>query len=145
MFSLGKRRSKRCTRVPPLRKSSLTHKPPSPLPVQHHVVPSPDKWASVVVIPDPADRACSRIAQQRQRDREAEEALCQEEERQRRLQGEHKTERRREQEEEARKASPELEIKRATSERRRRGGDIARYGPAFEGFGLRLAPLTSFL
>ncbi|KAL1715553.1 hypothetical protein EV715DRAFT_294110 [Schizophyllum commune] len=135
MFSLGKRRSKRCTRVPPLRKSSLTHKPPSPLPVQHHVV----------VIPDPADRACSRIAQQRQRDREAEEALRQEEECQRRLQGEHETERRRDEEEETRKASPELEIKRATSERRRRGGDIARYGPVFEGFGLRLAPLTPIL
>ncbi|KAL1760355.1 hypothetical protein FB107DRAFT_245648 [Schizophyllum commune] len=56
-----------------------------------------------------------------ERDREAEEALCQEEERQRRLQGEHETERRREEEEEARKASPELEFKRATSERRRRG------------------------
>ncbi|KAL1710741.1 hypothetical protein EV121DRAFT_250975 [Schizophyllum commune] len=107
--------------VPPPRKSSLTHRPPSPPPVQHHVVPLPDKWASVVVLPDPAERARRRIELQRQRDREAEEALRQEEERQRRLKAEREAERRREEEEDAaRKASLELEIKRATSERRRR-------------------------
>uniref|UniRef100_D8Q3N0 Expressed protein n=1 Tax=Schizophyllum commune (strain H4-8 / FGSC 9210) TaxID=578458 RepID=D8Q3N0_SCHCM len=107
--------------VPPPRKSSLTHRAPSPPPVQHHVVPLPDKWASVVVIPDPAERARRRIELQRQRDREEEEAMRQEEERQRRLKAEREAERRREEEEEAaRKASLELEIKRATSERRRR-------------------------
>ncbi|KAI4517737.1 hypothetical protein K525DRAFT_280805 [Schizophyllum commune Loenen D] len=57
----------------------------------------------------------------RQRDREAEEALRQEDERQRRLKAEREAERRREEEEDAaRKASLELEIRRATSERRRR-------------------------
>lgn len=107
--------------VPPQRSSSLANRVASPPPVAHRVVPLPEKWSSVVVAPDPAERARRRIEAQRQRDREAAEALRLEEEHQQRIKAEREARRREELEEEARRrASIENEIRRATSERRRR-------------------------
>ncbi|KAL1686112.1 hypothetical protein GGG16DRAFT_105919 [Schizophyllum commune] len=196
MFSsLGKRRSKRRTRVPPPRKSLLAHKPSSPPPVQHHVVPLARPMGirrehGIECRREEEEEAARKASPELEIKRATSEwQRCEQQVRE--IAGRKRPDRLRQQEEHRRleqwradqaraaeeaKSREEQRRKSLEGERKRQiegegGGvssffrnlpshvgassgaalvdalhlDIARYGPVFEGFGLRLAPLTSFL